>query len=164
MLIPQYINLIKTATYFRNTSWPTHLKLAVTEGWLRNRVGCYENVIRYMIIVIRPHHLPTAYPGWGRMCSSPDVPLPNHFHQLLRGNPKALPGQLGDTISPVLGVPGSPPRWISLNHLSWVLIFKIEPTQLTEKTHLAASMHSLLLSLTIQTLWPKVRVEMQTDW
>lgn len=31
----------------------------------------------------------------------PDLPLPNHFLQLIRGNTEVFPGQSGDIISPV---------------------------------------------------------------
>ncbi|MEQ2252147.1 hypothetical protein ILYODFUR_018706 [Ilyodon furcidens] len=42
----------------------------------------------------------------------PDVPLPRHLHQLLRGEPKAFPGQLRDIVPPAC-----PPGGTCLEHL-----------------------------------------------
>ncbi|MED6259804.1 hypothetical protein ATANTOWER_032107 [Ataeniobius toweri] len=49
----------------------------------------------------------------------PDVPLPTHLLQLLRGEPKAFPGQPRDIVPPACPgpSPGPPPGGTCLEHL-----------------------------------------------
>ncbi|MEQ2198914.1 hypothetical protein XENOCAPTIV_020799, partial [Xenoophorus captivus] len=49
----------------------------------------------------------------------PDIPLPRHLLQLLRGEPKAFPGQPRDIVPPVCPgpSPGPPPNGTCLEHL-----------------------------------------------
>ncbi|MEQ2255512.1 hypothetical protein ILYODFUR_014673, partial [Ilyodon furcidens] len=68
----------------------------------------------------------------------PDVPLPRHLLQLLRGEPKAFPGQPRDIVPPACPgpSPGPPPGGTCLEHLAREASMK-HPNQMPEPPQLA---------------------------
>ena len=69
------------------------------------------------------HHLPLVRGPCCRGSSfnrNPDVPVPGHFLQLFRGDPKAFPGQPRDIVSTTCpgSSPGSPPSGTCPEHFT----------------------------------------------
>ena len=93
------------------------------------------------------HPLSTAHPGVGSRGQqleqrSPDVPVPSHFLQLIRGDPVAFPGQPRDIVSPTCpgsspgSSPGSPPSRTCKEHLTREAS-RSHPNQMPQPPHLA---------------------------
>lgn len=61
---------------------------------------CYDTLL--CGYTCTPHRLPLI-PVWAAgaasLARSPDCPLPSQIHQIIRGQPKMFPGQLGDSLS-----------------------------------------------------------------
>ncbi|MEQ2256958.1 hypothetical protein ILYODFUR_029405 [Ilyodon furcidens] len=79
--------------------------------------GIYGTVVEYLKSTMSPWSLHRTG-SWGQQTQKrhPDNPLPRHLLQLLRGEPKAFPGQPRDIVPPVC--PWPPPGGTCLEHLT----------------------------------------------